>query len=323
MFELSQYSQVRPVVVVGAAFCDVMLGVDTLPESGGDVTAQDLGSQVGGCAFNVIRVLQRLSLEPVNAIPVGNGVHGRTVAAAMEKENLPVSLLHPTHDNGWCIAMVEANRERTFVSIEGCEQHWNEPLLAQIPVPDQAIIYVSGYELVSDGSEALRDWLLAQSDDKTLFVDLGPRIRDIDPVFINKLLEKKPILTLNRDELRALEMPNDSQGSLLTSAIEFSNNCDITLICRFDKEGATVCQPGMPPVTVEALKVEVADTIAAGDSHTGGVIAGIALGMPVTRAVELGNLIAGIVVSKPGSNGAPTLSELVDFQKSMTVVQSD
>ncbi|MGI9273439.1 MAG: PfkB family carbohydrate kinase [Endozoicomonas sp.] len=315
MINLHNFTPERPVVVIGAAFCDVMLGLDKLPEGGGDVIAEELDNQVGGCAFNVARALQRLSLKPVNAIPVGNGSKGRVVEAAMERENLPVLLRHPTHDNGWCLAMVEAGRERTFITIEGCEQHWSEQLLAQVAVPEHAIIYVSGYELVSQGSEALRNWLLEQGNDKTLFVDFGPRIADIDPVFIQKLLDKHPILTLNRDELKALNVAGIVGDNPQQTAIEIADTCNVSLICRFDKDGATVCLPGCEPVVVPAFKVKVTDTIAAGDSHAAGVIAGLASGLDLAQAVELGNSVAAIVVSRSGSDGAPTLDELRAFQQ--------
>lgn len=98
-------------------------------------------------------------------------------------------LRHPTHDNGWCLALVEASKERTFITIEGCEQHWTDELLAQIPLPKEAIIYVSGYELAS---EALRQWILELTEDKTLFVDFGPRLGDLDIHFIQALLRKRP-----------------------------------------------------------------------------------------------------------------------------------
>lgn len=146
----------RPIVVIGAAFGDIILHLDALPQSGSDVSARDGGRQIGGCAFNVARALSRLELFPINAIPVGNGDWGQAVAQKMALENLPVLLRHPTHDNGWCLALVEASKERTFITIEGCEQHWTDELLAQIPLPKEAIIYVSGYELAS---EALRQWI--------------------------------------------------------------------------------------------------------------------------------------------------------------------
>ena len=257
----------RPIVVIGAAFGDIILHLDALPQSGSDVSARDGGRQIGGCAFNVARALSRLELFPINAIPVGNGDWGQAVAQKMALENLPVLLRHPTHDNGWCLALVEASKERTFITIEGCEQHWTDELLAQIPLPKEAIIYVSGYELAS---EALRQWILAQTEDKTLFVDFGPRLCDLDIHFIQALLRKRPLLTLNRDELSVLcARLYDLDSATLDAASRLASDWHIRAICRFDKDGAWVVEPDAAPQHIPACRVKVHDTIAAGDSQRG------------------------------------------------------
>ncbi|XXD07294.1 PfkB family carbohydrate kinase [Klebsiella sp. R445] len=307
-----QLSPQRPIVVIGAAFGDIILHLDALPQSGGDVSARDGGRQIGGCAFNVARALARLDLAPVNAIPVGNGDWGQAVAQKMALENLPVLLRHPTHDNGWCLALVEANKERTFITVEGCEQHWSAGLLAQIPQPKEAIIYVSGYELAS---EALRQWILGLTEDKTLFVDFGPRLGDLDIGFIKALLRKRPVLTLNRGELSILSARLYGQDSVtLDSASRLASDWWLRAICRFDKDGAWVVEPNVEPLHIPACRVEVHDTIAAGDSHCAGTIAGLACGMSLRQATRLGNEVAAIVVTRPGSDGAPTRQELRQFQ---------
>ena len=55
------------------------------------------------------------------------------------------------------------------------------------------------------------------------------------------------------------------------------------------------------------------DTVGAGDAHGGGTLMGLASGLPLAEAVRLGNLVAAIVVSRPGADGAPTRAELVNY----------
>ena len=62
---------------------------------------------------------------------------------------------------------------------------------------------------------------------------------------------------------------------------------------------------GQQPVRIPAYKVPVADTIAAGDSHCAGVLAGLACGQPLTDAVRTGNAVAAIVVSRPALTAHP------------------
>lgn len=74
-------------------------------------------------------------------------------------------------------------------------------------------------------------------------------------------------------------------------------------------------EPDAQPQHIPAYRVQVHDTIAAGDSHCAGTIAGLACGMDLQQATRLGNQVAAIVVSKPGSDGAPNREELRQFQR--------
>lgn len=195
--ELTQLQPQMPVMVVGAAFGDIVLNMQQLPQSGGDEIAEETGRQIGGCAFNVARTLKRLGAEVINGIPVGNGSWGEAVEEAMKKEQLPALLRHPTHDNGWCLAVVEPSKERTFITVEGCEQHFDEPLLQQLPESESAWVYASGYELAGGQSQALQRWLLNLPEQSRIFVDPGPRIADFNHAFLSDLLAKNLVLTVN------------------------------------------------------------------------------------------------------------------------------
>ncbi|HDT4238149.1 TPA: hypothetical protein QHP98_002690 [Escherichia coli] len=88
------------------------------------------------------------------------------------------------------------------------------------------------------------------------------------------------------------------------------------LIVRLDKEGAwyfsndaSGCIPAFP--------TQVVDTIGAGDSHAGGVLAGLASGLPLADAVLLGNAVASWVVGHRGGDCAPTREELLLAHKNV------
>ena len=307
---LNQLIQTTPVAVIGAAFGDIILTMKKLPTSGGDEVAREQSKQIGGCAFNVARSLSRLGINIINGIPVGHGPWGEMTKKAMQQEGLEPMLHNDKVDNGWCLAIVEPDKERTFITVEGCEQYWCESQLNQLNVVGGSIVYVSGYELVDKESEPLKNWLLSLDDSIRIFVDLGPRFADIDAAFITQLLLKKPILTINRDEFKMLA---DNDCATVTDAQRFADDNDISLIYRLDKQGAWVIEPHCAAINMPPCRVEVVDTIAAGDSHCGGVLAGLSSGWSLTDSVCLGNMVAAMVVSTEGANGAPTTSELDAF----------
>lgn len=289
----------RAVVVVGGACGDMLLALPRLPVSGEDIEGRDLGHQIGGCAFNVARVLHRLNVPIINGMPVGNGPWGKAVEAAMAEMGLPVLLRNQDRDNGWCLAMTEPDGERTFIGITGCEAHCSREMLQRLTPPDDALIYVNGYELFGAGGQALRQWTLERTQQK--LIDFGPRLPAIPTDFIHALAGTNTLLTLNREETRQL----CGEGDRVEQAALYARRNGLTLICRLDKEGAWICPPDDDPAFIAAYPVKVVDTIGAGDAHSGGVLAGLAAGWPLRAAVDLANQVAACVVASQGAAGAP------------------
>ncbi|WJV54321.1 PfkB family carbohydrate kinase [Pectobacteriaceae bacterium CE90] len=294
-----------PVVAIGGAVCDMVLSVERLPFSGEDIEAEDGGRQVGGCAFNVARALCQLQVPVINGMPVGNGHWGQMVEQAMTKLGLPVLLRNQERDNGWCLALAERDgNDRTFVSITGCESIWTPELLQRLSPPENALIYASGYELAGETGAALREWLLNQPQRKLL--DPGPRIADIPATFFQALPGTNTMLTLNRDETRYL----CGGGDTVAQASHYAKQNGLWLICRLDKAGAWICPPDAAAQEVPAYKVDVVDTIGAGDAHCGGLLAGLAADWSLHDAVDLANRVAACVVASQGAAGAPDWKEL-------------
>jgi len=61
---------------------------------------------------------------------------------------------------------------------------------------------------------------------------------------------------------------------------------------------------------IPALATRVVDTIGAGDSHAGGLLAGLASGWSLAESVALGNAVASYVVSRRGGDCAPDRTAL-------------
>ena len=82
------------------------------------------------------------------------------------------------------------------------------------------------------------------------------------------------------------------------------------LIVRHDKEGAWYFS-AQSSGCVPAFPTTVVDTIGAGDSHAGGMLAGLASGWSLADAVLLGNAVASWVVGHRGGDCAPFREELL------------
>lgn len=311
--------QVRPLVIFGGAVGDVVVTVNHLPCSGEDIAAQFQTEQIGGCAFNVLRVLIKQGLQVVNAIPIGCGTWGERVKKAMSELGSQSVLTHLSLDNGWCLALVEPDGERTFISLEGCETDWDSVDLSALVIPHNSIVYVSGYELAGQRNSQLADYLLNLPTDCTRFIDFGPRISTLSPALIDQMLGKNCIITANRHELPfLLNSPIVQTDEQLIVALQTrAEQTQSSIIARLSAAGVWLCQPQHPPHFIAAYPAQLVDTLGAGDSHSGGVLCGLARNATLAQAVDRGNQIAAWVVARRGAANPPTAEEIDrEFKKS-------
>lgn len=303
----------RPVTVLGAAVIDVIADAYALPWRGCDIELKQQGVNIGGCALNIAIALKRLGITAQNALPVGHGVWADIIRQAMARQDLHSVVEAETGDNGWCLALVEPDGERTFMSFSGVENQWQQPWLDALNVPQNSLVYLSGYQLASPCGELLTGWLEGLQD-VTTFIDFGPRIADIPDALMTRIMACKPIVSLNRQEAQLAAERWGVEDEMLGA--HWQQRFGSVLIVRHDKDGA-VWYDADASGHVPAFPATVVDTIGAGDSHAGGTLAGLAAGWDIANAVMLGNAVAAWVVSHRGGDCAPTREELLLAHKNV------
>ncbi|HEX4500269.1 MAG TPA: PfkB family carbohydrate kinase [Scandinavium sp.] len=307
--KLSQLEQKRPVTVIGSAVIDVIADAYALPWRGCDIELQQQGVNIGGCALNVAVALKRLGIDSCNALPLGQGVWADIVRNNLKRQGINSIIETDKGDNGWCLALVEPDGERTFMSFTGVENAWDDGWLARLPHHADGLVYLSGYQLTAPCAELLVSWLEA-SPGVTALIDFGPRIADISPALFARVMACKPIITLNRQEAEIVAEQWQFPAEIAQLGNVWLERWQAPLIVRQDKDGAwyfTELESGKAP----AFPATVVDTIGAGDSHAGGVLTGLAAGWSLADAVTLGNAVASWVVTHRGGDCAPTREELL------------
>lgn len=299
----------QPVTVVGAAVIDVIADAYALPWRGCDIELKQQGVNVGGCALNIAVALKRLGIDAGNALPLGQGVWAEIIRNRMAKEGLHSLIETAQGDNGWCLALVEPDGERTFMSFSGVENQWNADWLAQLTIPPDSLIYLSGYQLASPCGELLVQWL-ERLDRVMPFIDFGPRIGDIPDALMARILACRPLVSLNRQEAEIAAERFGLRQDVEGLGAQWVKRFAAPLIVRHDKEGAWYFS-AQSSGCVPAFPTTVVDTIGAGDSHAGGMLAGLASGWSLADAVLLGNAVASWVVGHRGGDCAPFREELL------------
>lgn len=310
-----------PVCIIGAAVVDVIADAYTLPHRGSDVELHQQDVAVGGCALNVAIALRRLNIRATNALPMGNGVWAGIIRQKLRQYDIHSVTETASGDNGWCLALVEPDGERTFLSVSGVENQWDDAMLQTIPQQPGGWFYLSGYQLTSASGEKLLRWFENLGAMQRLLIDFGPRLAELDAGFFTRVMALKPLVTVNRQEAEMLwyerleQQDNFDVQSLLK---QWVSRYGSPLIVRLDSEGAGF-NDGRQQKWLAPLPAKVVDTIGAGDSHAGGLLAGLAAGWPLEDAIALGNAVASFVVSHRGGDCSPDRESLRKYwQQSLT-----
>ncbi len=217
------------VIHTGQVVVDVTMQVDRLPERGGEVFADAFSLQVGG-GFNVLHAIRRMDVEAVYTGPVGDGLLGRAVVAALERDG--VTFTGPTVeglDTGICVAVTDADAERTFLSTWGAEARLPVDAYDAVVLGAQDVLYISGYSFIDPANRAALERLArarggaegrpgpdgrgaaaaASRPDVVpppvrALVDTSPMIGDAPIATLEALMLLRPIWSANERETRIL-----------------------------------------------------------------------------------------------------------------------
>ncbi|MEB0108218.1 PfkB family carbohydrate kinase [Pseudomonas sp. MH9.3] len=295
----------------GQVIVDLVMALDTLPASGGDVLAQTASFATGG-GFNVMAAARRNGLSVVYLGRHGNGRFGDLARAAMQAEGIEMALpASSAKDTGLCVALTEASTERTFISHMGAEGELStEDLAGVVPAADD-YVYVSGYSLLLDGkAQPLIDWLLALPRQIVVVFDPGPLVKAPESALMRTLLPRIDIWTSNGPEVLAFTGAADIATAL--PSLKQHLNADTLLVVRDGPNGCWVGR-GSAIEHVPGFKVQAVDSNGAGDAHAGVFIAGLAKGLPPAEAARHANAAAALAVTRWGPATSPGTVELNAF----------
>ena len=285
-------------LVIGAAMLDLTMRLDVLPESGDDVYASSQEMSVGGCAVNAADILKHYEIPYDLFAPVGTGIYAGIVEEKLKALGHKSMIKSDCQDNGYCLALVENNGERTFITLAGIECNFKKEWFENLDPSEYDCAYVSGYEIEGEGGENIIDFF-EQNSQLEVYYAPGPRITFIPEEKQRRMEALHPILHLNDKE--ALEYTGEKTCEAAAAELRklFGNTVMITM-----GEKGVLLEEGESKI-IETIPVKAIDTTGAGDSHIGTVIAMRKSGRNFEDALKEANHISSLVVQVSG----PTLSK--------------
>lgn len=290
----------KKILVIGSTVADIIINLDYLPSTAQDVNIKSQEMSLGGCAYNVSDMIHHFGVPYRLFSPVGTGLYGDFVRNQLAAKGLASPMPTPDQPNGCCYCFVENSGERTFVCDHGAEYLFYKEWFDTLKMEKVSSIYICGLEIEDQTGSTIVDFLEANSSIPVFFAP-GPRICFIDPLLMERIFALHPVVHLNEDELCGFT----GAAALEEGAKALFSLTGNTVIVTHGAEGAYYYD-GKEFIHVPPVKAEkVVDTIGAGDSHIGTVMACLAKGKSTYEAIKTANAVSSLVVSKKGA----TLSE--------------
>ena len=303
------------VVLMGQILVDRVLQGARPIHGGGSEWARDGGTHVGG-GFNALVAARRMGAEAISLSPIGTGPHASMIEAALAREGIvDAGPRVDGVDNGFCVAMIGHDAERTFISTKGAETMTPETAWADFvrTMSPGDVLYIDGYLMDHPANrEAAEAALRVLPEGVRVLLDVSPIIG-----IPESLPTHHAIISMNSVEARAIAKQSRLDGYLPFDSLScrLAQTLGRDTLIRLGASGAYFARSASPDSETSAAHIptptiDAVDTNGAGDAHTGVLAASLALGIPLERGLVLANCAGALASTVPGPASCPTREDI-------------
>ena len=303
------------VVLMGQILVDRVLQGARPIHGGGSEWARDGGTHVGG-GFNALVAARRMGAEAISLSPIGTGPHASMIEAALAREGIvDAGPRVDGVDNGFCVAMIGHDAERTFISTKGAETMTPKTAWADFvrTMSPGDVLYIDGYLMDHPANrEAAEAALRVLPEGVRVLLDVSPVIG-----IPESLPTHHAIISMNSVEARTIAKQSRLDGYLPFDSLScrLAQTLGRDTLIRLGASGAYFARSASPDSETSAAHIptptiDAVDTNGAGDAHTGVLAASLALGIPLERGLVLANCAGALASTVPGPASCPTREEI-------------
>ena len=265
---------------------------DVLPE----------GLFLGGAPFNVACHLKMLGENVTICSSVGSDVLGEQVIKRAKQKSLDTSFIQINKDyqTGIVNVTLDADKNASYEIVEPAAWDFIKPNKVLLNKMEESDYLVFGTLAQRNPISQKTIAQLRELGKINIYdVNLRPPFNNID--VIEKSLESADIVKMNEDELKQLaawfKLSDKFEKSITDLADKF--NCSTVCITKGNK--GSVILRNNKLTHQEGFKVEVKDTIGAGDSFLAALIHGILKEQTNGEILKYSNAVGAYVASKKGA----------------------
>jgi ribokinase len=280
------------IVVIGSFNVDLITYVERMPKPGETVTDGEFQTMPGGKGSNQAVAAARLGAEVTYIGCVGKDAFAQIGFDLWRAAGINTQYVIQTDEaaTGTALILVDATGENSIAVAPGANRKLtNSHVDAALEAIKAADMLIAQLEISFEAVEYA--FKLANEHHIPTLLNPAPIHKEV-----NRILPLADYITPNEHEKATL-------GSLRP---------DQTLITTLGAQGAE-WRRGNESRLVPTFKVEVVDTVGAGDAFNAGFAVATAEGKSLDEAVRFANAVAGLAVTKRGASTSPERAEVEAF----------
>lgn len=297
----------KRITVVGSSNIDFVLRVEDMPRKGETIRTKSFEKIPGGKGANQACAVGKLGGDCTFLSAVGRDGLGELVMQSLKNAN--VKLDHVLWDEntptGMAVIAVNDDGENSIMIVPGANNLCSAQYFARHrSCIEQTDILLTQLETPLDDIYALIQ--TAKEMGKIVVMNPAPAPEMIP----DDVLCGLDFITPNETELEkitgmkteTIPQIKSAAGSLLARGVK-------NVIVTIGSRGALLCN-SKEELLYPAYPAAAVDTTAAGDTFNAGVVVGLAEGMPLGEAIQMGNAAASISITRKGAQTSiPTRRE--------------
>lgn len=280
---------------------------------------------LGGAPLNFCVSAQRLGDHAALLSAVGMDARGTRAIQLMQSHSLTVRFIQivPSIATGTAVVTTDDSGNATFCIERPAafdRTHLNAALLSEIRGFDPDWIYFGTLAQTDPQSEDLLYRLVDEMPGMKCFYDVNLREGHWNWALVERLSKYASIIKLNDSEAETLfQLARSRQKfSLENFCNHWSSAYGPSVICvTLGSRGCAIWANGAFK-TFSGFRVEVADTVGAGDAFAAAFLHGYQLGWPLERTASFANALGALVATHAGATPAWAPEDCLELIKSST-----
>lgn len=260
------------------------------------------GKRAGGAPINFVYHATQMGAEGYAISAVGNDLSGTEIVQELEKNHISNSLGTVEYPTG--SVMVELKEGiPTYTIIEGVA--WDH-----IPLTQESIDLIKRADAICFGTLALRSQASKETilsllsyarEDALRFFDINIRQSYYSKELIETLLHKANVFKVNDEELVLLRGMCDLEGSDEEVCRKMLRKYNLKYVILTAGSAFSSIYSPDEQSTIPTPKVEVVDTVGAGDSFSGAFVYSLLTGKSLREAHQIAVETAAFVCTREGA----------------------